>query len=424
MKVSPFAAAAGNAFAASALVVALAAVCLAQTSRRAGVTEFPIAYPGVAQATGGRGCHVASEGASSPMGSTHEITFDERRKGDLWISGQNYDALVRVAADGRMHFRQMPQGSGPHGIEFDAAGRLWVTLEFHGRVVALDEQGRTVAEYDVRLDCTGCPEKINTHPHGLGIGPDGRTVWFTGKGTGTVGRITPDGRVQHFALPTVGSVPIYIKAGPDGNMWVTELVGNKIARVTPDGRVTEFAIPTFNSRPIAIVPGPDGNMWFSEEAGNKVGRIDRDGRITEFAVPKSRPKSHPNVILAGLAFDREKNLWVQQYVDHNNPVPAGRDHLVRIDKTILTAAPPGLTRAHFTFYPVPTRDTVMHRIIEGPDGRLWFTELNANKVGRFGGGGRGPERSVSGPARPAARPAQAPVPVDSHAAVCEARRDW
>jgi virginiamycin B lyase len=63
----------------------------------------------------------------------------------------------------------------------------------------------------------------------------------------------PDGEVENYALKNVGSVPIYIKAWPDGNMWVTELVGNAIARVTPEGLVTEFPILTFNSRPIAIV---------------------------------------------------------------------------------------------------------------------------------------------------------------------------
>jgi virginiamycin B lyase len=353
-------------------VLALAAVCHAQ------VTEFAIPYPDKSDAAAHANPMLHGT-AAAHKGSTHEITFDERRGGDLWITGQNYDALARVTPDGRMSFRSMPDKSGPHGIEFDAAGRLWVTLEFKGRVLAFDSDGKTVAEYDVRLDCSACPEKINTHPHGLGIGPDGETVWFTGKGTGTVGRITPDGKVQHYALPTVGSVPIYIRSGPDGNMWVTELVGNKIARVTPDGRVKEFDIPTFNSRPIAIVPGPDGNMWFSEEAGNKVARIDRDGRITEFAVPKKQP----NVILAGLAFDREGNLWVQQYVNNNNPQPPGPDHVVKIDKAILKAAPSALSARHFTFYRVPTRGTVMHRIIQGPDGRLWFTEMHADKVGRL-----------------------------------------
>jgi virginiamycin B lyase len=77
---------------------------------------------------------------------------------------------------------------------------------------------------------------------------------------------------------------------------------------------------------------------------------------------------------------------VQQYVDHNNPAPAGRDHIVRIDKAILRAEPSALSRRHFTFYPVPTRDTVMHRIIQGPDGHLWFTEMHADKVGRLTAG--------------------------------------
>ena len=378
MKDTPFAVTAGAACVAPVLVFALALACYAQVGGPGQVREFAIAYPG--QADAASHANPALHGtASAHAGSTHEITFDERRGGDLWITGQNYDALVRVAPDGRMSFRALPDGSGPHGIEFDADGLLWVTLEFHGRVVAFDRDGRLVRDHDVRLDCTTCPDKINTRPHGLGIAADGKTVWFTGKGTGTVGKITPDGRVSTYGLPTVGSVPIYIRSGPDGNMWVTELVGNKIARVTPEGYVTEFGIPTPNSRPIAIVPGPDGRMWFTEEAGNKVGRVERDGRITEFAVPKSQA----NVILAGLAFDRDGHLWVQQYVDHNNPAPAGPDHLVRIDKAILTAEPSALSRSHFAFYPVPTRDTVMHRIILGPDGNLWFTEMHADKVGRL-----------------------------------------
>ncbi|MBV8855946.1 MAG: hypothetical protein JOZ96_28775 [Acidobacteria bacterium] len=378
MKTSPHAFGAKAALAAPALAIALAAACYAQAGPPPSIEEFPIKYAGEAQPSAQGDCHVARDGGA-PMGSTHEITFDERRRGDLWVTGQNYDTLVRVTRDGRTRLFRMPQGSGPHGIEFDAAGNIWLTLEFHGRIVKLNEDGQILEDYDVRLDCSSCPDKINTHPHGLGIGPDGKTVWFTGKGTGTVGRITPDGKVQTYALPTVGSVPIYIKKGPDGNMWVTELVGNKIARVTPYGEVTEFAIPTPNSRPIAVVPGPDGRMWFTEEAGNRVGRVERDCSITEFAVPKS----HANVILAGLAFDHEGNLWVQQYVDHNNPDPTAPDNIVRIDKAILKARPGGLSAKDFTSYPVETSDTVMHRIILGPDGNLWFTELNSDKVGRL-----------------------------------------
>jgi virginiamycin B lyase len=342
------------------------------------VTEYAIPYPATA-------APAAAHGDMAHPGSTHEIVFDQRRN-MLWISGQNHDALVRVRFDGagvpHMATAPMPAGSGPHGIAFDAAGNRWVTLEYSGRILAFDGAGAKIFDQPVSLACPTCAGAINSHPHGLGIGPDGRTIWFTGKATGTIGRIAPGGEIRHFALPTPGSVPIYIHAGPDGNMWATELAGNKIARIAPDGAPTEFDIPTPYARPIAIVPGPDGNMWFSEEAGSNVARITPAGIITEFAVPRA----HANQILAGLAFDAAGNLWVQQYVDHNRPSPGAADNIIRIDRAGLAGAPAGLTAAHFTVYPVPSRDTVMHRIIAGPDGAMWFTEMRADRLGRIAAG--------------------------------------
>ena len=369
------------------------------------VVEYPIHWPagapgrmahhgGNGHEGGGVPAAHASHGGPAPHGSTHELAFDPRT-GSLWVSGQNFDALMQMAPDGRvLGFAAMPPGSRPHGLGFDRAGRLWATLEFHGRIVRLDRNGAIAARHDIRLACRGCPEPINPHPHGLGIGADGRTIWFTGKATGTIGRLSPNGEVRHWQLPTVGSVPIYIRLGPDGNMWATELVGNAIARITPTGTITEYPIPTYNSRPIAIIPGPAGEqaMWFSEEAGNRVGRIDLPclaraeaahqpptGCLTEFQVPKPQP----NVILAGLAFDAAGNLWVQQYVDQNHPDPEGADRILRIDRAGLAAGPGGLRPAHVTAFPVPTRRSVMHRIIMGNDQAMWFTEMGADRIGRI-----------------------------------------
>jgi virginiamycin B lyase len=314
-----------------------------------------------------------------PNGSTHEFTFNHRQGGKVfWITGQNYDHIAKVDLDGNATFFDIGNGSRPHGIEFDDQGRLWVSLEFSGSVVRVSDRGTIEETIDVRIHARDAKEPINTHPHGLGLGADGKTIWFTGKKTNTVGKINPDGSVEHFELPTVGAVPIYIAAGPDGNMWCTELVGNMIARITPKGEVTEFKIPTYNSRPIAIIPGPDGkSMWFSEEAGNKVARIEMDGKITEFRVPMTQS----NVILAGLAFDSEGNLWTQSYVDTHNPLPEGPDHIVKLDKAINNRPSGDGSGVSVNYYEVPTRLTVMHRIIQGPDGNIWFTELGADRLG-------------------------------------------
>jgi len=314
-----------------------------------------------------------------PGGSTHEIAWDADGQGPhVWITGQNYDGLARVTPSGEIDLYRLPRGSGPHGILYDRGGRLWVSLEFEGAVVQIDERGRIRQRIDIRMHPDGTRRPINPAPHGIALGADGYTIWFTGKRTSTIGKINYDGSVEHFEVDTLASLPIYLHAGPDGNMWGTELLGNRILRVRPNGKVREYPIPTANSRPIALVPGPDGrSMWFSEEAGRKVARIDMKGRITEFDVPITQP----NMILAGIAFDNAGNLWTQGYIDRNDPEPAGDDYLFRFDRGIQDARDGDAANVEVTLYRVPTRGTVMHRIVQGPDGNIWFTELATNKVG-------------------------------------------
>lgn len=318
---------------------------------------------------------------SGTTGSTHELSYNRNGGEVFWVTGQNHDRIARVTLDGKANIFKMPDGSRPHGIVFDKEGRLWISLEFHGQVAEIDQKnGEVLRTIDVQLHVKNAAGPINTHPHGLGLDADGETIWFTGKNTSTVGRINTDGTVEHFALPTIGSVPIYLATGPDGTMWGTELVGNKILRVDSKGHVTEFSIPTWNSRPIAIVPGPDGkSMWFSEETGNKVGRITLSGKITEFPIPLTQQ----NVILAGMAFDNEGNLWTHSYVNQHDADPPGTDHIIKLDKSIQRAKSGDISRIPVTYYQTPTRNTVMHRITQGPDGNIWFTELGVDKLGKL-----------------------------------------
>ena len=312
-------------------------------------------------------------------GSTHEITFDRQGGGeDVWITGQNYDGLAKISLDGDIEYFRMPKGSGPHGIIYDDRGQLWVSLEFDGVVAQISENGRIARKIDVRMNVEGTRSKpINPAPHGIALGPDGRSIWFTGKRTSTVGKINRGGGIQHFEIDTLASLPIYLYAGPDHGIWGTELLGNKILRVGQNGKVREYPIPSSNSRPIAITLGPDGQMWFSEEAGRKVARIDRRGNITEFEVPITQD----NMILAGMTFDDEGNLWTHGYIDANDPIPAGVDYLFRIDRDILLSEDGDMSDIDVTLYPVPTPNTIMHRIMQGPDGNIWFTELGTDKVG-------------------------------------------
>lgn len=303
------------------------------------------------------------------QGSSHEIIFDPISRDAMWVTSPKYDSIARIALDGSRSYFDLEVGSEPHGEEFDRQGNLVLSLEGTKQIALFDPRaGQIIKRWDIGVD-----------PHGLSLGHDGSTIWFTGKTANTIGRLTSDGRVTNFGLPTEGSLPIYVARGPDGNMWATELLGNKIARITFDGSIAEFTIPTSDSRPIAIVPDPLGRgMWFSQEAGSNVAFIDRNGFITEYPIPRSQP----NLILGGLAFDTTGNLWVQQYLNQSSPLPHAPDSIVKIDKAILSTTPQHLTLSNFTFYTTPTANSVLHRIVQGPDGNMWYTALKADRVGR------------------------------------------
>jgi virginiamycin B lyase len=73
-----------------------------------------------------------------------------------------------------------------------------------------------------------------------------------------------------YTIPTAGSAPSGITAGPDGALWFTESAGNKIGRITTSGTITELTVPTAASNPTGIAAGPDGNLWFTERDANKI----------------------------------------------------------------------------------------------------------------------------------------------------------
>src|SRR5436309_1944069 len=95
--------------------------------------------------------------------------------------------------------------------------------------------------------------------------------------------------LTEFTVPTASSGPTSITAGPDGNLWFTEISGIKIGQISPAGTIREFSLPTSNSPPYGIIAGPDGNLWFTEAEQtfnpvSKVGRITPAGVITEFTI--------------------------------------------------------------------------------------------------------------------------------------------
>jgi streptogramin lyase len=192
-------------------------------------------------------------------------------------------------------------------------------------------------------------------PRDIAAGPDGN-LWFTEANANKIARLTPAGTMTEFAIPTAASSPFGITPGPDGDVWFGESTANKIGRVTPSGTISEYTVPTANAQPYALVAGSDGNLWFTETTANQIGRITPAGTITEFSVPAS---SGVNLIAAG----PDGNLWFSE---------STANQIGRIT-----------TSGAVTEFPVPTANAQPYGLAAGPDGNLWFPEFNGDKIGRI-----------------------------------------
>lgn len=314
-------------------------------------------------------------------GDTHEFVFDPTNN-DLWVTGETHDAIAKLSfRDGmekpRISYYAMPQGSRPHGIAFDYLNNLWITLEGGGLIVRVNKHGKIVEKINVRFNGK------NPGAHGLTASLDGKELWFTGKFGSTIGKINLRNRsLKQIKTPTKNSQPIYITPDFEGNFWFTELLGNNIGRITPKLKITEYAIPTKNSRPIEITASKDKKyLWFSEESGKKLGKISINGHITEFPVPITQN----NIILDGSTIDSESNVWVGSYIDPKNlnKSNGGYGYVIKFNKKINKVNDGNITNIPITYYKVPTRNAVLHRLREGPDKNMWFTELSSDKIGKI-----------------------------------------
>jgi streptogramin lyase len=210
------------------------------------------------------------------------------------------------------------------GITAGPDGNLWFTETDLAATPSPSKIGRitpkgVVTEFPV--------SPTNALLGSITAGPDGN-LWFVEfvlrsseptAGPSKIGRITPNGALTEFPIyASAEGPPEDIVAGPDGNLWFTELEGH-IEKITPNGVITEFSLPS-GQRLFGITGGPDGNLWFTETdlvappSPSRVGRITPQGAITEFPVPMEGSAIGP---IGGITAGSDRNVWFTKSIQQN-----------------------------------------------------------------------------------------------------------
>ena len=177
-----------------------------------------------------------------------------------------------------------------------------------------------------------------------------RKIWSIPAGDSPVGGMFP-GLIPPGSPPDASPrvAPHSLELDADGNVWITLCLGNKIARF--DTRAERFRIwdqPAPGLYPHTLRLDRQGRVWYTLAVSNHIGRFDpATERFTLYSLPART---------WGEAFTlRTLRLWLW----------------------LARWLPSGWISAEAPVLPMP------YGLDVAPDGAVWFSQLNADRIGRL-----------------------------------------
>ncbi|MBI2061381.1 MAG: carboxypeptidase regulatory-like domain-containing protein [Nitrospirae bacterium] len=301
----------------------------------------------------------------------------ERRRWSIPPEGAPPGGLMgTIAQRGFGAFRAAPR-LGPHSLQEDSAGRIWITLSFWKGLVRFDP--KTESFTHVHQGPSG------RYPHTLRFDRDGR-LWYTLAVSNQVGLVLP-GRdtAKLINLPTrdllqkffMRTIRFWMKIGqrfpmkvtpvndpelmpiaygldvaPDGGIWFSQFNNRRIGRIDPaTKRIDTFDTPFYGPRRLRV--GADGIVWIPAYVDGALARFDPSTKKFK-AFPLPSPGDFPYALNIST---RSGNIWI---------CGANSDTLIRFEPR---------TEA-FTSYPLPTRVTFCRDIDFDEQGNVWTSNSN------------------------------------------------
>jgi virginiamycin B lyase len=228
-------------------------------------------------------------------------------QGGAWYTDVPARAIARIAPDGTI-------SSFPLATPVARLGRLAVATD--GAVWFTDATTLSITRLKDGVFTRHDLGAYRASPFAIAVGADG-TVWATLQEANKLLRISLDGRLSEFDVPTRASGLGDVAVDASGAVWFIEGRANKIGRFAEAARFAEFAVPTPSAGLTALAVAPDGSIWFSELRGQRLGRL-HAGSITEFRLPRV------DVRPFGVAIDAANNVWYTDLSGRLAVLPAAR----------------------------------------------------------------------------------------------------
>ncbi len=285
------------------------------------------------------------ESDDNPRKGPHSIERDP--DGNMWItlalSGQmgKYDVTTGEFTITSSMPAPRPRGAYPHSLRInsntaqDAKGLVWYT-DAGADVYSLDPETLEVTRYKLpaadQAVGSGRGESRGRTPYGISVSPKDGTIWYSKLNGNRIGRINPNvegGDVKEWNPPFRG--PRRLHVAPDGMVWVPGWGTGNFAKFDPDTEEwTEYDIPNGeNQLPYALNIHPQtGDIWICGTGNDTLGRfIPETGEFIEYRLPSRVTYTRE------IEFADDGSVWV---CNSNYPVrhtERGRGSIIKIELT-------------------------------------------------------------------------------------------
>jgi virginiamycin B lyase len=281
--------------------------------------------------------------------------------GAIWLTERGVSRIGRISQSGDVKEYPLPKSNAaPTSIAVGSEGALWFTAPGANEIGRITTAGQ-ISEYSLPTP--------NAAPQSIALGPDGN-LWFTELAGNKIGRIGVDGTITEFELPRRGEVqcgfvcPYGIARGLDGALWFTESQlsaggGNRVGRLTTDGQLTEYPLPSANALPTCITAGRD-LVYVCESRTSRIAEVGRTGAVTERELPDAVAGS---TAMAAVA-TKDGRVWI--VVGRQNPGARGGGEVAILGRD-----------GSFTTYKIPASADVREGAAVDASGQLWFVAGSA-----------------------------------------------
>jgi virginiamycin B lyase len=267
-------------------------------------------------------------------------------------------------SDMETEIRQFPiptNNSGPNAIISAPNHTFWFVEFTAGKLGEFFGQNSSFKEFPI-------PENASI-PSSLAIDGLGN-IWFSDQsGSGSIWKFDPSARhFSQYSTLTKKSAPLFILVDSQNDIWFTETTANKIGELAyPGYQMVEYTLPSANSEPVEMAWSLDRtSIWITETQTGKIARFDLSSHsFVEYSPPSSLGLKNP----VGIVVDDLGNVWVSEH---------GGSAVVELtlSNSTFKAFPTSVPTGSFPISAVAT-------LAIDSQGRLWFVEHYANKVGRL-----------------------------------------